>query len=170
MFPVIVSFMESYKSALTAMNFVALSFLMQVCSVGYAELLISRNREKLLALLSAGALLINFVLAICMVQLFEVSFDKVIIATMITYLLYSFVVSFGAHIILGKSTVIDCFFSVLPFKVMIPFVAGVVACAINKTMYLPLPLIVFIIFNYKDIRSIVVMTTQLVNRPQMVDL
>lgn len=170
LFPLIVSFLESYKSALPAMNFVALSFLMQVCSVGYAELFISRNREKLLALISAGALLINFILAICMVLLLEVSFDKVIIATMITYILYSFVVSFGAHVILGKSNLIDCFFSVLPLKLMIPFVVGVLVCVINKTVYFPLPLIVFFLFNYKDIKSIVVMTAQLVNRPQMVDL
>lgn len=169
MFPLIVMYLENYRDGLKAMEFIALSFLMQVCSVGYAELLISRNKEKTLAILSTGALLLNFLLAICL-ALVKISFDKVIFSTMVTYLLYAFFVSIYAHKLLGEVNIKNAIKTVLPLKIVIPFIVGLLVCLSDKTILLPTPLALFILLNFNDLRNIFKMISTLVKKPQIVDL
>lgn len=170
LFPLVTFFLESYRDGLKAMEFVALSFLIQVCSVGYTELLISKNKEKILAIFSAGTLLLNFLLAICLACLVNVSFDKIIFSTMVSYLLYAFLVSIYAHKLLDNTSIKDTLCSVLPFKIVIPFIVALLVCISNKMVLLPIPLIVFIFLNLKDLMNILKMVSTLINKPQIVDL
>lgn len=169
-FPVLLILFPQYKDCLTSMNLIALTILMNTKSCGYVELLIAHNKEKLMAFLSAGALGINCVLALFMVNVLQVSFSYVIVATMITYLFFTLsVVCFGQRLI-GMLNIRSCLANYFPIRLFVPYAMSLILTLLGCTNWMAIPLILFLLLNYNTLRSIVDVVKTIMAKPDVINL
>lgn len=169
-FPVVLLFLPKYSDALTSLNLIALTVLMGTCPYGYLELLISRNREKLAASLSALALVINCVFALFMVLVVKVPYDFVIIATMVTYAFFSVLVLKTSSKLLEKRTLLSVIKDVMPLRIMVPYISALIISLLQIHSLIVIPLTVFFILNTRKIGTIIGMVKKLLYEPEIVNL
>ncbi len=166
-FPILLLFFPKYNGALLALNLIALTILMNTNSYGYTELLISRNQERLAAIISAIALVINCALALLFVLLIHCSYEYVILATMVTYLIFSGSVMCCARKLLGMSMSLSEWF---PIRLFVPFLFSLTISVAQYSKFLFIPFVLFVFMNIKQIREILNTSILLVKNPSKVNL
>lgn len=172
LFPVLLSFFPKYESAITALNLISLSIVINTNSCGYADLLIANNKEKSLMKLSFMALILNCVIALLLVKIYHVQYYYVILATLITYFVYSFsVIVSGEKFITQKArsrTIISEFF---PLRLAIPYCCALFLSVLQvKGVYMTIPLALFAFFNFKTMANIKDTVLKLLFKPEVVNL
>lgn len=169
-FPVILLFLPKYSDSLTCLNLIALTILMSANSFSYLELLISNNKECLMAQLSAIALLINGFIACVFVYMLQVSYSYVIIATMITYYFYTLSIVKCGNNILKKKSLYETLKEQMPLRLVIPYLVAIIITILQFEMLIGLPLVVFLMFNFKELKSVIELTRKLLIKPEVVNL
>ena len=169
-FPVLLILFPQYKDCLISMNLIALTILMNTNSCGYMELLIAHNKEKTTAFLSAGALGINCLLALFMVNVLQVSFSYVIIATMITYLLFSLSVVYYGQRLLGTSKIKVFFTLYFPIRLFLPYMLSILFTLLDCTNWMAISLLLFLVLNYSTLRSIINVIKTIMAKPNVINL
>lgn len=169
-FPLIIFFLPKYSDAITSLNLIALTILMNVNSTGYNELLIANNKEKKMALFSSFALLLNCLIALFLVLLLRVSFSYVIIATLITYYLYTLMIVFDGCKHLGDKKIVEVIVELMPLRLLIPYIIAFVITLLQWESYIWIPIVFLILLNSKQIRKIMDVTKLLLFRPEVVNL
>lgn len=169
-FPVILLFLPQYSDSLTCLNLIALTILMSANSFSYLELLISNNKECLMAQLSAIALLINGFIACVFVYMLQVSYSYVIIATMITYYFYTLSIVKCGNNILKKKSLYETLKEQMPLRLVIPYLVAIIITILQFEMLIGLPLVVFLMFNFKELKSVIELTRKLLIKPEVVNL
>lgn len=171
LFPFIVYFFPKYAGAITAMNIIALTILTNAHSCGYSETLISRNKEKYSAVISLVALIVNCAIAIFLAAILKVPYSFVILSTLITYLLFSSAVCYYGRKFLGQTfglkSFLKAYFSGRQF---LPYVIALIVSILDYNILVFLPLLVFVILNWKEIKSIINVIKRLFTSPEMVNL
>ena len=171
LFPVLFHFFPKYDGALTALNLIALSIIINVNSCGYADLLIARNKEKVLMKLSFIALILNCAIALVLVKLLHVGFSFVIIATLITYFAYSFTVMYYGEKILSREKWKGFIRDYFPIRLAVPYFCALIISVLQlKGMYMAIPLVMFILLNIKTIGHIKDTAVKLLFKPEVVNL
>lgn len=166
-FPLLLWFFPKYESALTVLNFIALTILMSFNSYGYIDLLIAQNRENTSALLSLGALIVNCALALFLVLGLHCTFEYVILATMVTYLLFSVAVVLIASRLLNKNFAWRDWF---PIRLIVPYVIAMLISFYKLVEYSFIPLFVFFLLNHKQICEVKTMALLLLKQPNKINL
>ena len=169
-FPVFLVFLPKYSDALTSLNMIALTVLMGTSTYGYLELLISRNKEKKAASLSAFALIVNCLLSLFLVLIIRVHYDFVIVATMITYAMFAVLVLKESGQLLGKRSIGSVLKEMMPIKLLIPYVVAFILSLMQMQSLLFVPLLLFCVLNLKTFGTIVDAVKKLLNDPEIVDL
>ena len=169
-FPLLLYFLPKYEGAITTLNLIALSILMEINTYGYLELLISRNKEKTAAALSSFALFLNCMIAFLLVFVFNVGFSYVILATMITYFVFSLLVIRMGQSLLKGSTFKHALMSIMPIRLAIPYAVALIISIISYETFMLLPLLVFLILNTKVLIQIKDIVIKLMVKPEIVDL
>lgn len=169
-FPLFLYLMPKYANAVTSMNLIVLTILMQSNSYGYLELLISHNKEKLLALMSSIALVLNIVLALALVKLFNVEFSYVIIATMITYYVFTFfAVMIGARC-LSKVNVLLLIKEQFPLRLLIPYLTALTISLLEYENLMFVPIFVFVLLNVNSGKQIIETGKSILTNSEKVNL
>lgn len=169
-FPILIYFMPKYSNALQSMNLCALAVLMNTNSYGYSTLLIAQNKEKLNAIISFSALILNVTLAYVLVYFLKVGFSYVILATLFTYLYYSFIiVKEGKRLlnIVDKTSILKEFF---PVKLLLPYSIALILSICKLENLMIIVLIIFIILNIKDIRMFIQYGKKILNNSNIINL
>ena len=169
-FPLVLQFLPQYSGALMSLNLIALTILVNTNSSGYLELLISRNREKLSAVLSASALIINCLFALFAVKVLFVPFSYVIISTLLTYLFFSLTAMYLGCRIIGLLKYNVFMSQYFPLRLLVPYVFALVLTMLGFVKLSILPLILFVILNFSIIKRIHETVKGLLLRPEVVDL
>jgi len=171
-FPIVLLFLPKYTDALTSLNLIALTVLMGTSTYGYLELLISRNKEKLAACLSALALIINCAIALFLVLVVKVLYDFVILATMVTYALFSVLVLKTSSKLLEKRSLLSVIKEVMPMRLFIPYIiAAIISLLQLQTYYfVVIPLVVFCVLNLKTFGTIIGTVKKILYEPEIVNL
>lgn len=169
LFPLILHFFPKYSESLTSMNLIALTILMDTCRSGYTELIIAHNREKYLSIVTLFALAVNIVIALVLVKVIHCPFSFVILAAMLTYVIFSLLVSREANRIVGDGACIK-WAEVFPLRLFIPF-ALALAISLLQTEYLIfLPLLAYLLLNIRECRQIVGEAGRILSKPETVNL
>ena len=169
-FPLITMIMPEFDGALTSLNLIALAVLMNTNSYGYSSFLIAQNKEKISARISFIALIINVIIAEIMVSIWNVEFSYVVLAVMITYFCFSFMVFVESKKIIGSlnwNKIIKNFF---PLKLFIPYIAALIISLLKFQYLMFVPIVTFIVLNYSDINRIVKIGNQLIKNPNIADV
>ena len=166
-FPFLLWFFPKYEGALTALNLIALTILMNSNTYGYTELLISHNKEKFTSVISAIALALNCVLALLLVHVIQCSYEYVIIATMATYLLFSATMMYFARKQLELPVSYSEWF---PVRIFIPYIVAVILSVAQVSWLMSLPLLLFLLLNWHQLFEIKNFSVLLLKKPDKVNL
>ena len=147
-FPVVLYFLPQYNGALMSLNLISLTILINANSCGYLELLISRNKEKLAATLSSIALLMNCFFALFAVKVLNVSFSYVIIATLLTYFIFTMSAMYFGRKIIGELACGEFFSQYFPVRLLIPYLSLFILSLMECEEWMFLPIILFFVLNY----------------------
>lgn len=170
LFPLLVQLIPKYSEALTSLNLIALTILISINSFSYIELLISRNKEKTMAKLSASALFLNCILAAILVFAYHVKFSYVILATTITYCVYTLSVFFIGEKSVGDNLSRINYKEYMPLRLSVPFSVALFLSVLQLEEFLFIPFLLFICLNWSVKNKIVFITRELIEKPNIVNL
>lgn len=171
LFPVLLMFLPKYQNALMAINLTALAILLYTNSFGYISLLMTKNKERILAVNTFLTCMLNACLAWMLAAVIKVDYSYVILATLFSYLFYAcIVVHSGQRCIEGKITFYGIFKEVFPVRLLFPYLIACIMSIINKGCLMWLPIVVFVIFNIKELKEILSTVMTIVERPNVVDV
>ncbi|MBK5203574.1 MAG: oligosaccharide flippase family protein [Prolixibacteraceae bacterium] len=150
-FPVFLMLFPQYSQSSKAFKLIALTVVLTTNSFGYSDLLIAKGKEKLLGHLSFFALCINICLSFFVCRILKVPYSYVIFSTMITYLVYVFLLGLWGRRRLKLSTrFLSILKDVFPFGMLLPYLLsmGMIIFSLNDIWFI-LPLLLFIVLNYR---------------------
>lgn len=168
--PFLFNFMPQYSASITSFYMVALTILISCNSYGFLDVLIARNLEKVAAKLSAFALIMNCSLAYVFVSHFYVPYSYVIIATLLTYLLFSLgAIVYGMRCI-GQLSFLDIFRNWIPPRLFISYFMTLAIILVGCEEFIYVPLTIFIVLNWRVIAEIKTTISLLMKSPEIVNL
>lgn len=170
-FPILMFFFPKYEGAIITLNLIALSIVINVNSCGYSDLLMAKNKEKGLMMLSLGALLLNCALAIVLVKVLHVGYSYVILATLITYFVYSFCVMVFGEKTLEKGCWRRLLREYFPIRLALPYFCALIISLLQiNGLYMIIPFLLFLVLNIKTIGNIKDTVHKLFVAPDVINL
>lgn len=170
-FPVFLELVPKYKEALTVIQLAVLTVVLYTNSFGYGTYLMAQNKEKTIAKISSFALLINVIIALSLIHIFQVTYEYVILATTFTYVLYTYLcVHFGKRQMGLKDGFLKNFTDCFQLSLLVPYIIAIAVVLSGIKLLLPLPLIVYIFLNKKAIKEIILKVKTIINKPNVIDL
>lgn len=172
LYPIFISFLPKYEKAYTSLGLVSLTVVIYTNTFGYSSFLMAQNKEKLIAKISFLSLLMNISLGFIFIKVFHFPFDRVILATTITYFVYTqLCVYFGKKIMGLKesfwSDINDCF----PTRLFIPYLIALVLIISDVNRYFMVtPLIIYVLLNKKVLLIIYNKIKLLIHKPDVINL
>lgn len=172
LYPFFLDFFPEYKNTKEVFILITLSIVLYSNSFGYSGLLISKSNEKLLAKISLIALITNVTIAYILIDVLSVSYSKVIISTMISYLLFVSLLSYYGRKKIGlANNVVDLFRDVFPYKIFIPYFISLFLILYNLGHgYYIIPCILFIILNNKTFLEMKQALKEILDKPSVVNI
>ena len=151
------------------MNLIALTVLMNTSGSGYTELLIARNKENILSIVSFSALVVNVLSALLLVFVAHVGFSYVILASLITYFLYTFAIAkIGRNIIgSGCNPFMRDFF---PLRLSLPYVSALVISIFQWETFIFVPFVLFAVLNINESKAVIEMIKRVLSKPDIMYL
>ncbi len=170
-FPFLDVFIPKYKSALLSLQLISLTVVLYTNSFGFGTYLMAQNKEKTIALIAIFSLIVNIIIGFILVLYFEVPFSYVILATNVSYLLFTFLcVYMGLKFMKIKKSFSQIFSIFLPFNLLAPYLLSVIFVLNDFKYIMILPFLLFVILNLKPLKSIVEKIRTLMDRPNIIDL
>ena len=170
-FPFFVNFVPKYQDSLQVLNLIAITVLLFTNSFGFGSHLMAQNKERILSLIAIVSLFLNIALSLLLILVFKVSYEYVIISTLISYFVFSYSCTKYSNRIIGDE---KSFFYVIldffPLRLLIPYLISVVIIVFNLVYLIFLPLLLFIFLNRKTLKQIVVMIKTIITKPNLVDI
>ena len=169
-FPLVTAFLPQYDGALTSMNLIALTILMNTNSYGYSSFLIAQNKEKKSAGISIIALIINILIGEVLVEVCKVEFSYVVISVLITYFIFSLLIFIESKMImhsLSKESIIKDFF---PIRLLVPYCCSLLISLFSLQQIIFLPIILFILMNVKDVKKMIAFGKKIIKNPDMINV
>ena len=170
-FPIITFLIPKYAPALPAICLVALALQTHTLCCGYVDYLMAQNKDRQLAFISGISLFTNVVLAIFLAEIMHCSFEYVIVATIISYWLFSMLCIILCKRQIGDiSNMISIISEGFPLRLFLPFVISCFVISFRSYWFLFSPLLCYTILNYKEIKEIVKTIYRLLNNPNLLDV
>lgn len=168
--PVILFFLPKYSQDVLTFNLIALSILLSRNSYGYLELLVSKGKEKLLAMLSASALIINTIITYLFVTYLHLQYSYIIIATLITYILFSYISGLYSSKLIGNNKAFSIFKEIFPLNFFLPYLLALFISLMQYEEWIWIPLILFCIINWKNKNKLIDIIKTILVKPEVVDI
>lgn len=172
-FYLLCKFVPQYSDASRALCVSGLTLLPYANAFGMNTFLIAQNKERFLSWVSMLCLLMNVLLSVLFTMGIHVAFDLVIFATLISYIVYTFLCAFLTMKSLGENTAfLSVWEKAFPSRFFIPFLLGVLITlfqAVNLFL-LFIPVSAFCLLNWKELKSVVKTLIKIMNNPTVVDL
>lgn len=170
-FPIFLIFFPGYKGAIYMMDMIALAVLMRTNSYGYNSLLIAQNKEKIASQISIVSLITSITLGLLFSVYFHLAIPKVVMSILIAYLVCSVLMTIeGRKLIINnnslKSTLKHCF----PLRLFVPYTIALFITLMECESLMFLPLIIFLLLNYRELINIRNMAMKFIKNPNIIDL
>lgn len=173
LYPLILSLLPKYADTISLFHFIALTTLMNVNGFGYTTYLLAQNKEKIMSVLAFGALLVNVVGVLFIVLVLDQSYEYAILATLLTYCIYTFLsVYFGKRVLFKQVSIRSLFSDFLPRNLLLPFLFSL-SIAISGKYSIILNIfcvILFLLLNLKEIKKIKETVKRLINKPNIINI
>ena len=111
------------------------------------------------------------IVGVILVVLFEVNFSYVIIATLIAYMVSSFLFVYeGEGMLLGQKSLKITMKHYFRLRMFIPYILAFIISCFNLEYLIPIPLVIYLLLNYRDLYFLLEFGKKIVNKPQVVDI
>lgn len=170
--PLFLLLFPMYTQASSVFKVTALAIVLYANSFGYQGVLMARGKEKTLAFVAMGALLLNIMFATILVYGLQVTFDFVILSTLLAYLLYVLILAiYGRKVLNLPVNVLAVLKDVYPWRMMLPFALsfGLVAFGVSD-IYFIIPFVVYLLLNFKDIVFIKDVVKRVLSNPNFINI
>ncbi len=170
-FPMFIYFIPKYQSTLIELNLIAMTVLLYINSFGYGSYLMAQNQEKQLSVISIISLFINIVLSLTLVLIFKLTYEYVIIATLVSYFVFSYLCThFSRKLLREKTTFFSVILDFFPIRLLFPYIIGVILIIWNLEYLIFMPLLSFIMLNKAELKQIIITVKTVVFRPNIIDI
>lgn len=172
LFPLFMLLFPQYSQSTNAFKLIALTVVLYTNSFGYSGLLIARNNERRLSYLSFMALSINILIAYILSSVFCVPFAFLIIATMITYFIYVFLLSrMGRKMLKLNISTMVVIKEIYPVRLVLPYFLSLafIFLALSSFWFI-IPVLLFIILNFKVLQNLKIFATTIILNPKFIDI
>tara|TARA_R110002126_G_scaffold181187_2_gene329921 strand:- start:8973 stop:10436 length:1464 start_codon:yes stop_codon:yes gene_type:complete len=171
-FPLFLVLFPSYEIASEAFKLIALSIVLYTNSFGYSGLLIAKGYEKKLGRAAFSALMINVFLAFILIKLLQVPFTLVIMSTMVSYFIYVFIIVYlGRKMLNLKTSIKNVLKDIYPLRLFIPYFLSLCFVLFSFSyMYFVIPLLLFLIFNFRVLLSLEKIIKSIVSNPNVINI
>lgn len=171
LFPYFILLFPQYENTYMAFALISLSIVLYTNSFGYQGLLMARGKERKLGFLVFLILLFNIVACYVAITVFDVDFDKVILATLLSYSVYTFILGIYGRKLLNYST---SFFNVLndlfPWRIMLPFIFSIFLLFSGISyQWMFLPFLLYTILNKHTIATLYSIIKRIMNDSQFLE-
>jgi O-antigen/teichoic acid export membrane protein len=172
LFPYFLLFFEQYQGTFETFAFIALTVVIYTNCFGYQGLLIARERERFVGYLSVAAVVFNLLLCYGLIKILHVGYEHVIFATMITYVIYVFILgALGRKILQIRFDFWKTLADIFPLSISVPYsVSLAMALAQLNKYYFFIPLLCFLILNFKEYKPIKNSVKDLLLNPDKINI
>ena len=154
-FTLLICFMNNYYHTFDIVIYTCITVTIQAHSFPYTTLLISKNKEKILAFVSILIMLLNSLLVLILVYILHVRYQYVVLGSWISYCVFSLLCVYFAHRIIGEDIkMYKLFKESFPVKITIPLVFLLVIVYFELRYLICLP---FLIYAYMNKQMIIVL-------------
>lgn len=171
-FPLFLLLFPQYEIASEAFKLIALSVVLYTNSFGYSGLLIAKGYEKKLGMLSFSALIINIIIAFLLVKILHVPFTLVIIATMVSYFIYVYMLGLlGRKMLKLNTSVVAVIKDIYPIRLLLPYIfsLGLVLFSVPN-QYFSLSLLLFLMLNFKVLLKLKDIVKSIILNPNFINI
>ncbi len=171
-FPLFLLLFPQYEIASEAFKLIALSIVLYTNSFGYSGLLIAKGYEKKLGILSFSALIINVIIAFLLIKLLNVPFTHVIIATMVSYFIYVFMLGLlGRKMLKLNISVAAVIKDIYPIRLLVPYIFSLGLVLFSAPNYFfSLSLILFLTLNFKVLLKLKDIVNAIILNPNFINI
>jgi len=170
-FPVITFVFSKYEPALPAMYMVGLALIMEVTATGYSDYLLAQNKDRQIAIVSGISLIINIIVAILLVKVFNCSFAFVMGATLVSYWVFSILcIVLGLKYMGVKFSFVSLIKESFPLRLFIPYLSATLLLFTQSYWVLPIPILLFVLLNKSTIKELINTFKRLLGDPDMLDV
>jgi O-antigen/teichoic acid export membrane protein len=170
-FTILLYLIPEYLTAYQVLCFTSLSVALSTNSYGYSTFLMAKNKEKIIAINSLIALIVNIIIALFLVIVINVDYQYVIIATLISYFLYAYLCIFYARkYMYEKIRVIDVLQECFPIRLFIPFLMIMMISIFNSRTLIFLPFLIFLLLNFRTLKSVALSFKKILYNPNIIDV
>ncbi|WP_214228851.1 oligosaccharide flippase family protein [Pedobacter sp. B4-66] len=155
--PVLFLYLPSYHKASKSLQLLLLGQLLIDNSYGYSTLLVQRGKENILTIIACFTAALVAILSMIFHH-FQLSFESVAIAVVISVLFYNFfVIYYGNKLTRQFSSFLSLFRYIYKVELFAPVVFYIFLSFIIKENYLVISLTIglYLILNYKDLKNII---------------
>ena len=171
-FPLFLLLFPQYESASEAFKLIALSVVLYTNSFGYSGLLVAKGYEKKLGKLSFLALIINIIIAFILIKVFHVPFTLVIIATMLSYFIYVFMLGLmGRSMLQLDTSFLAVIKDIYPLRLLAPYLLSLGLILFSAPdHYFILSLILFMMINFKVLLKLKSIVKSIIHNPNFINI
>lgn len=171
-FPFFIKTFPQYLEALTSFQLIALTLIMYNNAFGYQVLLMARDKERTLSLLSFSALALNVGLGLLLVKVFDVSFAYVIVCTLITYFLYVTALTYlGRKSLKLEINLLEILKDAHNYKVLTPYLVSLGLIIAGSAVYwFLIPLLLLLLLNIREFKSIIISGKHVMMNPNSLNI
>jgi O-antigen/teichoic acid export membrane protein len=170
-YPFISRYFLEYDGLIMMLNFISLSVLISSHSFGHISFLIAQNEEKTAALISFVSLIINILFGLILIKFFSLPVQFVIFSTGLSYFVFCLLSTYFANLILKKNTdLYSLLKDSVPIRLSVPFILGLLVSYFNLGFWIFFVLLIFILFNWSILKTIVSSIRLLIKTPNIINL
>lgn len=172
LFPYFLTLLPQYSDTFKVFGLIAVTIILQTNTFGYLGLLIAKGKEKKTGYLALGTLLLNVTLCYTLITIFKVDFHMVILATMLSYLFYGFVIGLFGRKLLGiKFNFLETIKDIFPIPIMAPLSITIFFLLFNiNEQFFIFPLFLFVLLNISKFRLIIHSLNKIIFEPKSLDI
>ena len=170
-FTILLIFLKSYYDAFDIVIYTSLTVVLQTHSFPFSTLLMAKNKEKQVASSAAVSLAINIILIGIIVFALKMSYQYVIIATWISYFLYTYLCIYYCRKLLSDDfSFVSIIKESFPLGLLLPVLCGIVVGVLKLRMLVFLPLVLYIVMNMKIFRTLLSSVLLIIRNPKIIDI
>ena len=164
-------FLPKYQASFLPFLLILFTLISYSICFGYSTLMIAQNKEKLLALLVGGALLLNIVSVYVLIKIYSVTFEYAVLGTAITYLIYSSVVNaIALRLLKNFSWKVLLKESFPACQSLLWIITFFMVLAHLHPVFLLIPLLLYIVLNLKELRIFLGNVRKLIKNESLINI
>jgi O-antigen/teichoic acid export membrane protein len=170
LYGVLVVFFIDYSSTFNLFVILCMAHAIFSLGYGYSILLMSKEKDSLLALISLTGLIVNIGVILAFIYL-KLPFTYAGISILISYLTMVIILNFHSNRILHESTFGESFKRLFSLNFILPIIAALSMVIINvKPFFFIFSFLIFLILNTQRFKAILKRVKEIVHNPSLIDL